>query len=95
MGPHEDINCIYRVIEALMILHNLCIFHGDRPESIWQIILQDEDLFRAGDRYETTVIEGLPNNPEGETDTSLREAGYHMRMEILNEVFPTHLYDHI
>lgn len=95
MGSHEDVNDIYRAIEALMILHNMCLYHGDHPASIWNVVLQDEDLLRNGDGYEMTAIDGPPNNPQGETDASLREAGYRMRMEILDQVFPAHLYEYI
>ena len=34
MGTHHDIQETYKVIKALMVVHNVCIDHGDRPEDI-------------------------------------------------------------
>ena len=34
MGPHVDIQEMYKAIEVLLILHNMCIGYGDKPEDI-------------------------------------------------------------
>jgi hypothetical protein len=40
MGPHNAVQDIYRVIEALIILHNIAIDFNDKPDERWRI---DED----------------------------------------------------
>ena len=36
MGPHADIQEMYKAIEVLLILHNMCIDYGDKPEDSWE-----------------------------------------------------------
>jgi len=42
MGPHDDIQEMYKVIKALLILHNFCIDFGDKPEDIWDFDPKDD-----------------------------------------------------
>ncbi|THU92289.1 hypothetical protein K435DRAFT_672379, partial [Dendrothele bispora CBS 962.96] len=91
MGAHEDIHEVYRVIEALLILHNMCLYHNDSPKDILDSLFDDE-LFRDGEGWDSVVI-GDVSAPTNETEARLKEAGYRMRMQILNEVFPVHLYE--
>ena len=35
MGTHRNIQDMYKAIEAMMILHNICIDWNDSPEEIW------------------------------------------------------------
>jgi hypothetical protein len=37
MGPYADIQEMYKAIEAMLILHNMCIDYGDKPGDDWEI----------------------------------------------------------
>jgi len=37
MGIHRRIQDMYKAIEALMIIHNICIDWEYRPEDVWNI----------------------------------------------------------
>lgn len=98
MGPHDDVQDIYRVIEALIILHNFCIEHDDRPEDIYDFVLQlDRDEYPPDD-YDADVnededfgyrgITGDAHIPPYETDHWLKEMGYRKRLALLDELFP-------
>jgi hypothetical protein len=36
MGEHKDVQTKYKAIEAMLVLHNICIDWNDHPDSIWQ-----------------------------------------------------------
>jgi hypothetical protein len=95
VGPHDNVQEIYRVIEALMVLHNVCIEHNDKPEDICDFALcldpepedgvdADEDLgnFGCDDITEDAQIPGY------ETDSWLKIQGYRKRKALLDELFP-------
>ena len=48
LGRHEDIKQAYRVIQALMVIHNLCIDFGDQPmdggDDTQGNVTQEEDI---------------------------------------------------
>ncbi|KIL67330.1 hypothetical protein M378DRAFT_74002, partial [Amanita muscaria Koide BX008] len=96
MGPHDDVQEIYRVIEALMILHNFCIEHDDQPEDIYDYVLRlDGDADNAEDPDEEDSgnfgcedIIGEAQIPGHETDSWLKIQGYRKRIVLLNELFP-------
>jgi hypothetical protein len=96
MGPHDDVQEIYRVIEALMILHNICIEHNDHPEDIYDYVLcfdpepedgadpDEEDSHNFG----CEDITGEAQIPGHETDNWLKIQGYRKRKALLDELFP-------
>ncbi|KAM6491053.1 hypothetical protein JOM56_013292 [Amanita muscaria] len=96
MGPHNDVQEIYRVIEALMILHNFCIEHDDQPEDIYDYVLRlDGDADNAEDPDEEDSgnfgcedIIGEAQIPGHETDSWLKIQGYRKWIVLLNELFP-------
>jgi hypothetical protein len=93
MGPHEDIQEMYKAIEALLILHNICIDLGDKPEEIWDFDPKDDfeeteedpdpDLEASLGEFEE--LDAIPGH---ETDAWLKRQGRRKRMIIFNELFP-------
>jgi hypothetical protein len=88
---------IYKAIEALIVLHNICIDWGDKPEDIWDFDPQDgfcgeddsedEELEIGGE----VIVGNAPGNadvPAHETDRWLRTQGRRKRQIILDELFP-------
>ncbi|PBK65329.1 hypothetical protein ARMSODRAFT_892022, partial [Armillaria solidipes] len=98
MGAHRDVQDIYRVVEALIVLHNMCLYYDDHPENIVNIVLRDTDLRTdhddgdAEEGFGGETIDGEPNVPAHETATWLKEEGYRMRLNLLDEVCPVHIY---
>jgi hypothetical protein len=96
MGPHDNVQEIYRVIEALMILHNICIEHNDQPEDIYDYVLcldaeQDDTIDpdeEDSGNFGCEDITGEARIPGHETDSWLKIQGYRKRMILLNELFP-------
>lgn len=93
-GRHDDMAEAYKAIEALMILHNICIDFGDKPEDIWDFDATDEWTDDGGsemeDPDEVDEPDALPapNVPARETETWLKNAGRAKRMALLNMLFP-------
>lgn len=96
MGPHEAMDDIYDAIEAMMVIHNICINLGDHPTDFFSIPteapadgmegLTAEDLDVGGE-----VIGDDDDDmdiPLWETDDGLRRAGLAMREHLLNQLFP-------
>ena len=93
LGPHYNIRDCYRAIEALLILHNICIDLGDRPELIpWfnpKDDDEDEDEEEELDPDEAPLPPlGEANIPLHETDQWLKEQGYAKRLALLDYLFP-------
>ncbi|EJF61974.1 hypothetical protein DICSQDRAFT_59386, partial [Dichomitus squalens LYAD-421 SS1] len=96
LGPHVDLEDLYDVLEALIILHNICIDWDDRPENIWSFDPDDPPRSNEemppdvdGDMYNICAnITGGSRVPLYETDAWLKEEGYRKRWAILNELFP-------
>lgn len=96
MGPHDNLEDLYDVIEALMVLHNICIDWGDRPEEIWSFDPKDpprdgEEMPEEVDGDTATIYENIPEGssiPHYETDAWLKEEGYRKRWAIFTELFP-------
>ena len=66
MWSHADIQEMYKAIEVLLVLHNMCIEYGDKPEDIWGYDPKDdfddeeaEDL-ENGDGMILDDGEGIP-----------------------------------
>lgn len=80
----------YRVIESLMIVHNLCIEYDDHPQDWLGGDEEEEDLVVAeeDDRgLQGELVEDIDIDiPANETDASLREAGHQMRFNLLNRL---------
>ncbi len=102
-GPHESILELYMAIEALLILHNLCIDWNDNPEYIWRYnpadpprddeeLPQDIDPDDSNVANINVVIEGGTPIPTHETDEWLKEEGYRMRRAALDRMFPATNY---
>ncbi|THU98346.1 hypothetical protein K435DRAFT_599927, partial [Dendrothele bispora CBS 962.96] len=91
MGAHLDTKEVYEVIEALIILHNMCLYYRDEPEQIKDILLVDRDLLRNSDGnegFDAVYFEGEPSIPAHETEEWLRVEGYRLRNELLDIVCP-------
>ena len=99
MPPEQNIQDTYRLVQALIAIHNLCIDLGDCPEQI--------PLFDPGnmDRHDDDIEDGALDDvdaqgfggmvPDGEvqlpaheTDEWLREAGRRRRLLIMDDLFP-------
>jgi hypothetical protein len=89
MGPHKSVQDIYRVIEALMILHNIAIDFKDKPDERWCIDEdpEDQDHDNDGDDVVVQDIQGPAQVPAHETAEWLKEQGRRKRLAILNQLF--------
>jgi hypothetical protein len=90
MGIHRKIQDMYKAIEAMMIIHNICIDWGDRPEDTWDIDSADSwsDSEEEDDEIVGGIIGGEPNVPPHETEDWLLEQGRQKRLILMNELFP-------
>jgi hypothetical protein len=78
MGPHNNIQDIYRTIEALMILHKIEIDVRDRPDVSWRIDESPDDHAEIGNperEIQVADVVGDAQVPAYETDGYLREQG--------------------
>ncbi|KIM79609.1 hypothetical protein PILCRDRAFT_89993 [Piloderma croceum F 1598] len=90
MGRHKDIQDAFKAIEAMMIIHNICIDRRDRPDHIWDFDPtdglsddKDEEPDICGE-----VIEGKAHVSDHETNVWLMETGRQKHDIIFNELFP-------
>jgi hypothetical protein len=90
LGRHEDIQQTYRVIQALMVTHNLCIDLGDHPMDADDVsgMLEERNGLENGLGYGGIEADAHVQLPEGETGEELREQGRNKREAVLNELFP-------
>ena len=90
MGAHADIQEMYRAIEALLILHNICIDYGDKPDNDWEINMDEEGSVDSEHEEDpdAMIIENGENIPARETDAWLKRQGRAKRMIIFNDLFP-------
>lgn len=90
-GTPCDIRDVYRAVESLMVVHNLCIDLGDSPHDFYNVEdytgeVIDEDVHLPG--Y-GGVMGDLPVEiPPEETDEALRVAGQQMRLHLLDLLVP-------
>lgn len=79
MGCHKKIQEMYKVIEALLILHNMCIDYGDVPEHIFDFDPTDNTILvevAAGDIHFGLVdVTEEADIPWYETDQWIKEEG--------------------
>lgn len=92
MGWHKNLQEIYKVIEALLILHNMCIDYGDIPEHILDFDPSDNTIpveVAAGDiHFGLVEVTQEANIPQYETDQWIKEEGRCKRDLIFNDLFP-------
>lgn len=96
LPPEQDIQDTYRLMEALLALHNICIDFEDLPERIPFYDPADHDNGTAEDDEGLDislssyggVSEGDVLCPAWETDEWLKEAGHRRRLQILDDLFP-------
>lgn len=89
MGHHNNVHDLYKAIEALMILHNICIDWKDEPEYI-DPPRPDEEMPEEIDANENIniVVAGGTDIPSHKTNKWLKEEGYRKRQAILDDLFP-------
>lgn len=92
LGDVTNVEDVYRFINALMVLHNMCVDHGDRPEDI-----PGFDTFTSSHSVPHVLthvpsyghaIPSADRIPEGESDEHLRQLGLQMRNVYLNMLVP-------
>ena len=98
LGTHRDVQDMYKAIEAMLVLHNICIEWQDHPQDIIDFNPRDDfDEAAVADppvqvdmdtRVYCQVIEGEAEIPEHETDLWMKEQGHLKRKQILDRLFP-------
>ena len=89
MGPHRNIQDMYKAIEALMIIHNICFDWGDKPEDTWDIEgADDRSDDEEDDGMESSIINGEADVPAHETERWLLEQGREKWLILMNELIP-------
>lgn len=92
LGANQDIHEIYRAVQAMMVLHNLCIDWGDSPEEIPffdpDTAEDDAQPLNVDLTDYTAPAVGDPNVPLWETDDWLKHAGQQMREDSMDDLFP-------
>ncbi|KAE9387071.1 hypothetical protein BT96DRAFT_838206, partial [Gymnopus androsaceus JB14] len=77
MGSHKKVQEMYKVIEVLLILHNMCINYGDVPEYIFDFDPTNDTIpveVAAGDiQFGLVDINQETNIPLYETDQWIKE----------------------
>lgn len=93
MGPHQNIQDLYKTIEALMVLHNMAIDFKDRPNDDWRLDENpdDQDDETDGDDKDeepmVAEVVGEARVPAYETDNYLKEQGRIKRLRLLDKLF--------
>ena len=93
MGPQKDIQEVYKEIEAMMIIHNICIVWKDKPEQIlafnpnddWKDDLAERDEINGDLRLEM-IDAGKANAPV--QNEWLREMGCQKWDGIFSQLHP-------
>jgi hypothetical protein len=94
LSPAENMKETYRDVASLMIIHNICIDLGDHPEDILEYAPTDPSVEEPQVEVELANYGGNVEDdveidvPAGETDTALKNLGYALREQLLNELFP-------
>lgn len=96
-GQHDNVQEIYKVIQALMTVHNLCIDWGDSGHDFLARgrAIHPEDDLPDGDDVEVTGYGGVEIEvdqaeqvPSYETDDWHRDEGHRKRNAYLDELYP-------
>lgn len=95
MGRHENLEHMYKAIEALMVIHNICIDWNDHPKDIWNYDPKEEwegeeneEDADADEVPGVEVVRGEVDIPAHETNEWLKWAGRQKRLVLLNRLFP-------
>ncbi|KAG9044264.1 hypothetical protein FS837_008543, partial [Tulasnella sp. UAMH 9824] len=99
LGGVDNLGDAFRAVEALTILHNICLDFGDNARELPDFTLEDEYPPGAAEGEDPDVeVEpeyqawlGLARgvqNRRGETDHSMKLAGYTLRLQVLDKVVP-------
>lgn len=103
MGRHEKVIDLFKAIEALMILHNICLVHGDAPESLPNFEKkyrkerrrarqrrQEQQAANAGVTFNRGFIdvEDDANVPAHETEENLKRMGRMKRQALFDLTVP-------
>jgi hypothetical protein len=96
-GRHNDVQDIYQVIQALMVVHNLCIDMGDHPyefiaEGLADEVVDGHDVDASG--YGGVTIDEVEENrvPAYETDDWHKVEGNRKWKRFLDNIFPVEDY---
>ncbi|KAH7881983.1 hypothetical protein F5I97DRAFT_1817831, partial [Phlebopus sp. FC_14] len=93
--PEQDIQHTYHLIEALFMLHNLCIDLSDQPKRIPFFSSvdaeSDNDEEHIQNDVEVSGYDGVKEQeielPAWQTDEWLHLAGHQCRLQILDDLF--------
>lgn len=93
MGTHNDTQETYKVIEALMTVHNMCVDFGDHPQDIQGFDPADDFVGMTPDDLEEVEILGtrvIPTvgNPDFETEAWMRRKGQEKRARLFRDLIP-------
>lgn len=100
MGRHNDMKDVHRVVQALMVIHNLCIDWEDAPTDPRAETFEgadgegnngqeeDEDVDCTGDNGLERTENGDIRIPPYESDEWQKEEGRKMCIEIMDRLFP-------
>jgi hypothetical protein len=99
-GPFQEIQEVYKVIQALMVVHNFCIDNKDIPKEFREDGSLIEMLDRAGNNEGDIEVGGyggvtLPNDEllaTYETDGWHLQEGHAKRFRLLDRLFPLNHY---
>lgn len=87
LGTHVDPDDTYRTVHALMVLHNICIDHGDAPELVPGFDGEEHGFNAEPDALGQLVPES-ERVPQNEGDTELRTQGLAKRDRLFNALIP-------
>jgi hypothetical protein len=90
MGTHKSLQDVYKVIEALIVVHNMSIDLKDKPEITWNITEDPDDQEDENEGDREPMVQDVVGNaavPAHETDAWLKEEGRRKRLRILDELF--------
>ncbi|KAF7367609.1 DDE Tnp4 domain-containing protein [Mycena sanguinolenta] len=96
MGIHKDVQDVWRALDALLVMHNMCLWHNDHPKHLedYRDSLRDDDA-PGGNHDEPEVDEQVfdtPDIPAEETAAWLKDRGLELRQQLLDQVFPEEDY---
>jgi len=96
LGGTQDMNALYNAVEALMVVHNLCISLNDHPEDIWDYdpsddttveVEEDEDGDSGIQNYGNVILQRV-QLPGRETEAWLKAHGIAKRLDLLTKLCP-------
>lgn len=96
LGIHRNDQDVWRVIEALLLLHNMCLFFNDAAEDIDGFVAassaHDDNDEEDIELPEGGTVDGPADLPGDETDRRLKARGQALRQKILDTRFPIEDY---